>query len=343
MKKSKVTLCSTCVRNITSSYIGSEDGECVFCKNFRIYKKNLSQRLDEIKGKFFEELKTTKSRGVYDCLIMLSGGKDSTTALYKLKKETELRVLGYTIDNNFELPEAMMNIKRAVEKLKVDWLIDKPAYIWQILKIVLRERVKISICRFCAHMIVNRAIKIAQTFQIPIIITGWNKGQSDKEPSRLPLWKFPDEQLKKLAQKYPFMNGVGLLEKENEELLKKFNIKVLSPWIFYSRNSEENMRIIKKELGWKKTVTSYPKNSTSCSLNLLQVILSRKYFGYTHYDCEESMLIKYGEKTRAEAIKILDYDINTDLVFQILKSLDLKLEDVGLKKSDLKRYSKFYF
>jgi len=339
----EVKLCKSCVRNINSKYVPSSNGECGYCQKFHEYEKNLKGRLKKIKGNFSKELIGIKGKGDYDCLVMVSGGKDSIMALYKIKKETKLRLLAYTIDNGFEPVQAIENIKNAVEKLEIDWIFDKPAYMLKTIKAILQEKVEISLCRFCACMIVNRAVNIAHSLQIPCIITGWSKGQSDKEPSRFPLWNISEEKIDELVKKYPFMKRIGLYKDEKEKLMSKYGIKVISPWIFEKRDNVRNMKILVSELGWKKTVYSYPRNSTSCYLNLLQVILSRKYFGYTHYDCEESMLVGYEEKTRKQAISTNNMDINITLVNQVLKKLELKPKDIGLSVADIKKYSKFYY
>lgn len=339
----EVKLCKSCVRNINSKYIPSSNGECEYCQKFRKYEKNLKGRLKKIEGNFSSDLAKIKGKGEYDCLVMVSGGKDSIMTLYKIKKETKLRPLAYTFDNGFEPNQAIENIKNAVEKLEVDWIFDKPAYMLKTVKAVLKEKVKISFCRFCAYMMVKRAVKTAHSLQIPCIIAGWNKGQSNKEPSRFPLWNIPKEKINELVKKYPFMEDIGLYEGEKEKLISEYGIKIFSPWIYEKRDNVKNVKILKSELGWKKTKHSYPKNSTSCYLNLLQVILSRKYFGYTHYDCEESMLVNYEEKTRKESIFTNNMDISIEMVNHILKKLQLKPKDIGITDADIKKYSKFYY
>lgn len=339
----KVKLCKSCVRNIVSKYIPSNSGECEYCQKFRLHKKNIENRVKKMEGNFNSDLAKIKGSGEYDCLVMVSGGKDSIMTLYKIKKETKLRPLAYTIDNGFEPDQAIENIKKAVEILEVDWIFDKPANTFKMVKAVLKEKIPISLCRFCSYSMVNRAIKTANFLHIPCIITGWNKGQSDKEPSRFPLWNMPEDKIKILTKKYPFMAETGLYQGENEQLIYKYGIKIFSPWIYEKRDNNKNISILESQLGWKKTKNSYPRKSTSCYLNLLQVILSRKYFGYTHYDCEESTLVNYGEKKRKDAISTNNMDIDTKVVKQVLQKFGLKPRDIGLFDKDIKKYSKFYY
>jgi len=341
-QNTEVKLCGTCVRNINSKFVGSKEGQCLYCREFAKHRPKIEKMMEGIKGKFQEEIKKNRA-GQYDCLVMVSGGKDSVMALYILAMEMKLRPLAFMVDNGFEDEACLENVRHACDKLGADWFLDRPACLKKTIRAALLETMPASICRFCVPIMVNRAIKMARAFGIPYIVTGWNKGQSDKEPSRRALWNIPDGDVHNLASKYDLGENIGLCARENEELLKKFNIKIISPWIFQKRDPEKNIKILEKELSWKKTKFSYPKDSTSCKLNLLQVILSRKKFGFTHYDCEESMLINYGEKNKEQALKTLDFDIDRTVVKDVLEAIGLTAKQIGLKKGEIERYSKFFF
>lgn len=338
----EVKICANCVRNINSEFIKNDGKQCIYCCMFEKHRTNFKNNFKKLEGSFGSKLETSRGKGRYDCLVMVSGGKDSIMTLYKIKQFSKIRILAYTLDNGFEPEEAIENIKKAVEKLEIDWILDKPRYMKKVLKTIIKDKIKISFCRFCAHMMVNRAIKTAETYQIRHIVTGWNKGQSDREPSRFALWRIDNQKIKELIKKYPFMSDVGLYEKDNENLLQKTGIEIISPWIAEKRQPEKNMEIIRQRLNWKKIKISYPKDSTSCYLNLLQVIMSRKNFGYTHYDCEESLLVNLGEKTRKQALNTLDYDIDLSKVKEVIKNLSLSMKEIGLTNYEIEKYSHFY-
>ncbi|EKE30251.1 MAG: hypothetical protein ACD_2C00016G0002 [uncultured bacterium (gcode 4)] len=336
-----VKLCNHCVRNINSPFVDSENWKCSFCIDFENHKERLFSRLKAVEGKFLDNIKRSPWKGIYDCIVLVSWWKDSIMTLYKIKKDTDLRILAYTFDNWFESEEALENIRKAVEKLEIDWMLDKPWYILKVLKVILMEKIPSSICRFCAPIMINRAIKKAKSDKIPYIVTWWNKWQSDREPSRFPLWNIPKVKIRELLQKYPFLKNIWIEEQENEKLLKKYGIQTVSPWIHELRDTKAYTEIITRDLWWVMPKVSYPKESTNCVLNFLQVVLSRKYFGYTHYDCEESMLINFKENSRENAQKILDADIDKEIIENILNKLSLKLEDIGLNEQQLAIYSKF--
>src|SRR5690606_8609575 len=72
--------------------------------------EDLRTRLESSRG---------RRQGDHDCLMLLSGGKDSTYALYRLV-EMGFDVLAFTLDNGFISEEAKANIRRVTEALDVE-------------------------------------------------------------------------------------------------------------------------------------------------------------------------------------------------------------------------------
>ena len=120
MKKCKKCLLPEAV---PGSQIGA-DGICAYCHAPRssvgpnpAYREDLEQTLRGCS-------KSDKNK--YDCLVPLSGGKDSIYLLYKLKVEYGLRVLAYT--TNIDLPDvAWSNIRTALVRLDIDHEVFNPA------------------------------------------------------------------------------------------------------------------------------------------------------------------------------------------------------------------------
>lgn len=111
--------CTRCVlpsnfRNINFSH----NGECSFCKAHD-HEIGAFQRFDLAKELFLKKIEQDKDKYTYDCAVGLSGGKDSTYVLYKMK-ELGLNVLAITIDNGFQDEKAKKNIDIIVKDAKVD-------------------------------------------------------------------------------------------------------------------------------------------------------------------------------------------------------------------------------
>jgi PP-loop superfamily ATP-utilizing enzyme len=71
------------------------------------------------------------STGKYDCLVGLSGGRDSTFLLYYTKKILKLNPLAVNFQSQFQTDEAKRNIRDATSRMEVDlvsYRIDRPFY-----------------------------------------------------------------------------------------------------------------------------------------------------------------------------------------------------------------------
>jgi hypothetical protein len=88
-------------------------GVCNYCHTYQpvSYKGEAAfvEQLDRFRG----------TNGPYDCLVPISGGRDSSYVLLKLVKDYGMRVLAVNYENPFTVPQARANIKNAVETLDV--------------------------------------------------------------------------------------------------------------------------------------------------------------------------------------------------------------------------------
>lgn len=116
-------VCSRCVMDTTAKGIKFDDkGECSFCKlhdkleDLYPLGKEGQKHLEDLIKKAKEQGKNKK----YDCVIGVSGGRDSSYLLYKAVKEWGLRPLAVHFNDGFDNPVAGENIKKAVRKLGVE-------------------------------------------------------------------------------------------------------------------------------------------------------------------------------------------------------------------------------
>ena len=93
---------------------------CNHCRAFADYREKANgyfKSMAELKRLFASQARQPDSQ--YDCLALLSGGKDSTYMLARLA-EMDLRILAFTLDNGFISDEAKANIRRVVKVLGID-------------------------------------------------------------------------------------------------------------------------------------------------------------------------------------------------------------------------------
>ena len=92
--------CTQCIMPETVPGITFDnDGICSFCQSYQKETYLGQKKLDQI-------VATAKSRNnKYDCIVPLSGGRDSTYVLYVARAIYDLKVLAVNYDNEFRNPQ----------------------------------------------------------------------------------------------------------------------------------------------------------------------------------------------------------------------------------------------
>lgn len=316
----------------------NDDGICNLCTSHDLTSKIKEQK--PLESDLIKILQKNKSKGKYDCMVMCSGGKDSTSALYYMKKRYKLNPLAFTFDHGFETDEALTNIKNAVEILDVDFILYKSSFMKDMFAKIVSTGSKAVICHPCSIWYMDLAFEVAARFEIPIIVAGWTKGQSTKQEIMSKCGcnihaaefksmaqntkEFLDNQIQEFPQYKDFPRS---MEEVLTKAKKRFKSLVVSPHWFLPYGPDDYIPLIQKELNWKMPIFSYPEGSTNCSLNFLSVYYSMKHYGYTHYHVEASKMIREGYLLREEALKQLEINFNEKTLTEIAEKLGLKSFD----------------
>ncbi len=170
----EIKRCTRCIlpaslRNITFD----ENGVCNHCRKYETDFKDWDSIKERREQEFKEILKKAKKlKRPYDVLVPLSGGKDSTYALYLCTKIYGLKTLSVTLDNGFLTQPAKDNIKNAITSSNADHIF------YTINRENSSELFKTFIektgdfCNACMRGI-NYSIELAtRNFGIPLVIKG---------------------------------------------------------------------------------------------------------------------------------------------------------------------------
>lgn len=110
--------CSKCLLPETFPGISfDEKGECSICKT---YKKKIVKGTEELK-KILR--KNQNAQSYYDCIVPLSGGRDSCYMLHYIVNELGLRPVAYTYDWGMVTDLARRNIQRMCSALEVEHIL----------------------------------------------------------------------------------------------------------------------------------------------------------------------------------------------------------------------------
>lgn len=116
-------VCTRCVQdNSVPGIQFDKDGVCNFCHLHDRMESMFpnGQKGRDILGHMFSKIKRAGKSGKYDCIVGVSGGRDSTVLLYKVVKEWGLRPLAVHFNDGFDNPVAGENMINACRTLGVE-------------------------------------------------------------------------------------------------------------------------------------------------------------------------------------------------------------------------------
>ncbi len=163
--------CTKCVMLETQDIISfNEAGVCATCQRIE-YKQ---QKIDwnEREAELQKLLDEHRGKGIYDCIVPFSGGKDSTFQAYTLVRKYKMRPLIVSFDHGFYRPQTLINNERTIKKLGVDYMKFKSD--WQTVKKLMRESlIRKGDIMWHSHCgIYAYPMHIAAALNIPLLVWG---------------------------------------------------------------------------------------------------------------------------------------------------------------------------
>lgn len=167
-------ICKRCIIPDSFPNVTFDNGVCSFCSNYDRFPKITKDTLG--KDRLLEIL-TSEKTSDYDCIVPLSGGKDSTYALFHIVRYLKLKPLAVHFDSGFVVDIAKRNIEKTCKILSVDLVIGRASkfrrkLIEEALYTSKRLGKIIGICGNCENNLRTLAISEAIKRKIPFIVWG---------------------------------------------------------------------------------------------------------------------------------------------------------------------------
>ncbi len=327
-------VCNFCIQELGRRDSDSDVEEAARQKR----EADLEQTLEECRG-----------QAEYDCVVPLSGGKDSIYLLHRLKRDYGLKVLAFTVDAN--IPSlAWSSIRRAVAKLEIDHVTysPSPAFYQKLFRYLLRNQEErgavYTVSYVYAPLFEGDALQLALAKGIPLVLAGYSPGQP--EPERM-LYEFSRTLIERVDWTPPELRRCG--EFSEDELGRFFNPRrfpagtqfprYLAPFHAWPYNQEEIMRRV-VDLGLVATRKHANPIYSNYPINWLLMYADLRTFGYNPYIPEFSALIRRGKANRnywRVMNPILDFLILNRLgpgreVTRSLNGLGLRAEELRITK-----------
>jgi len=261
-------------------------------------------------GAVLERVAARKT-GPYDCLHLLSGGKDSTYALYQLV-ENGFRPYSLTLDNGFISEGAKDNVRRSVADLGIDHEFVTLEAMNEIFRDSLERHS--NVCHGCYKAIYTVATTRADELGIPLIVTGLSRGQLFETrliPQQFSADRFDPEAIDRAvleARKVYHRLDDGpnrLLDTEvfaDDEVFDR--IEYLDFFRYIDVELSEMLEFLENRAPWVRP--SDTGRSTNCLVNAAGIHTHQTEQGYHNYAVPYAWDVRLGHKTRQEAIDELD-------------------------------------
>jgi len=335
----KMNRCTKCILPETFPGISfDENGVCKYCHNAIEFSVKGEGELERLLNKY-------RNKGdKYDCIVGLSGGRDSAYILYQIVKKYKMRALALTYDSGFITSEGERNIAKTTEVLGVKRVVLRDEKKIETAK----ENVKLKFHGWLKKPSINTIVPVlnsgdktmnlqianyANANNIPLVIGGNIIGTSAFEHDHFKtgfLGVFPDDYGKYTKYdtfKLLFLFAIEYLKNPNnlkfsilkeylegivgyffEAALRPKNVDSIGFYDFIHWNERSIVTTIIQELDWKGA----PDTTTTWRIDdgayPLINYLYYKLVGFTEHDEIYSKMIRDGQITREDAIVKCDSD-----------------------------------
>lgn len=322
----------------------NEAGVCHLCQGFVSYKKKVTQYFktkEDLKELFYK--RALKGDGNYDCIMLLSGGKDSTYALGQLI-EMGLKVLAFTLDNGYISQQALDNVDRVVKELGVDHIVATTPAMNAIFVDSLERHC--NVCNGCFKTIYSLSMKTALEKGIPYIVTGLSRGQFFETRLTEELFWNDEVDIDKIddiilntRKAYHRVDDAvkQLLDVsmfEDDSVFEK--VQFVDFYRFTDVSLDEMLEYLDKRLPWERPTDT--GRSTNCLINQVGIYVHKKEKGYNNYAFPYSWDVRVGHKDRDAALEEINEAVDEAEVERIMEEIGYTESEQANRSQSLNAY-----
>jgi len=322
-----LTQCLRCgLASNTPGTVIDADGMCNVCVAFETHRERAKRYFKSMQDlRVVLKQAKTATQDKYDCLMLLSGGKDSTYALYQLV-ELGAHPLVFSLDNGFISDGAKANIQSAVDGLGLELVWGRTGAMNKVFVDSL-ERYS-NVCNGCFKVIYTLSMNLAKERGIQHIVTGLSRGQifetrvSDLLKNQVMDVDQIDKTIIEARKAYHRMDDavsrhLDVRIFQDDKVFEK--IQFVDFYRYCDVQLDEMLAFLNKRAPWIRP--SDTGRSTNCLINDVGIYVHKKQRGHHNYAAPYSWDVRLGHKNRKAALEELDDDLDMERVKNIIHEI----------------------
>lgn len=255
--------CTKClVPETVDTITFDKSGVCSVCRQIEYRDEKIDwierrKQLDKLVAGY-------RGKGLYDCVVPFSGGKDSTFQLWFVAKELKLKPLVVRFNHWGYRPLVEENNNRTLKVLGIDIVEFKPS--WRVVRELMLESLKRrgDFCWHCHTGIYAGVMQMALRFEIPLIMWGESLAEYHSWFTYEEMEEVDEKRFNRAmnqgitaADMYEFLQGrvekrdLWMFTYPSRKELMRIKCRSICLGNYIKWDIKEHVEIIKKELGWE--------------------------------------------------------------------------------------------
>lgn len=313
--------CTKClVPETVDTITFDEEGVCSVCRQveFKQEKVDWDARWAQLQ----EIIAEHKDKGIYDCIVPYSGGKDSVFQLYYIVRVLKLKPLVVRYNHWGYRPLVEENNTKVFKQLGVDVVEFTPNF--HVVRELMLESFKRrgDFCWHCHTGIYAGVMHMAVRFEVPLLFWGESTAEYHSWYTFEEMEEIDEKRFNRLMNQgitaddmFEFLQGrverrdLWMFDYPKRKDLMRLKVRSICLGNYIQWDTKANVALIKEKLGWKGQAVEgvppeYDYEKIECTFQGMRDYSKFVKRGYGRANHLLSIDIRSGRKTREEAAEV---------------------------------------
>ncbi len=307
--------CTRC--GMPSTEPESDFDELAICLTCRSQEQKMQMNWTEREQMLKDILERYKGKGDYDCMVAISGGKDSAWQLHMVKNVYGLKPLAVTFNQNWHSEVGRQNLEWCLETFDVDHLMFTPSR--SLVNRCARRSLEMigDACWHCHMGVGTFPWQVAVRHNVPLMIFGESAAENSCKASYDELQEFDRDYFLRISAKVPTdefsceylpLRDLAPFQLPSYEDIKDKGVVALHLGNYIFWDGERQTEILRDRYGWQEDIVegTYKRyKSVECKMPGIHdytKFLKRGYGRGTDFAAQD---LRAGLITREEANQII--------------------------------------